>query len=89
MADLAPDSRFLQNLTDRFARDAAQLIGEIEAAMIRKDQNQFRELMHALKGAAMMAGAVRLRDSPAHVETLCTDDFANVSPSIIEELREH
>jgi two-component system sensor histidine kinase RpfC len=87
MADLARDSRFLQDLTDRFARDAEQLIAEIEAAMIRKDYHQFKESMHALKGAAMMAGAIRLRDSAAHVETLCNQNFEKVSTSMIDELR--
>jgi HPt (histidine-containing phosphotransfer) domain-containing protein len=38
------------------SRDARKLIDDIEAALIRKDCGQFRELAHALKGAAMMTG---------------------------------
>ena len=41
--------------------DAGKLIDEIDAALTRKDYWQFRELVHALKGAAMMAGAMAPR----------------------------
>src|SRR6266571_3241036 len=54
MAKLSGDSRFIQTLTHNFSRDARQLVDQIEAAMIRKDRDQFRELTHALKGAARM-----------------------------------
>jgi two-component system, sensor histidine kinase RpfC len=87
MADLAADSRFLQTLTDKFARDAQHLIDEIEAALIRRDQNQISELTHALKGAAMMAGAVRLRDSAAEVESFCKEDLGSIPADIINQLR--
>jgi signal transduction histidine kinase/DNA-binding response OmpR family regulator len=60
MAALAGNTRFMQTLTYKFARDARQLVDQIEVAMIRKDHERFRELTHALKGAAMMAGAIRL-----------------------------
>ena len=75
MADLANDSQFIQTLTSKFAHDARQLVNEIEAALVRKDYHQFRELTHALKGAAMMAGAIRLRDSAARAERITDSDF--------------
>jgi two-component system sensor histidine kinase RpfC len=87
MADLAADPRFLQTLTDKFATDAQELIDRIEAALKRKDQHQVSELTHALKGAAMMAGAVRLRDSAAQLETLCNHDFGRMPSGVIDELR--
>jgi len=40
-----------------------------------KDCEQFRELAHALKGAAMMTGAIRLRDSAARAEKITDSDF--------------
>ncbi len=55
--------------------------------MIRKDRDQFRELTHALKGAAMMAGAIRLRDSAARVEKFSDSDFGSGSADLIEDLR--
>jgi two-component system sensor histidine kinase RpfC len=87
MADLAADSRFLRTLMERFARDASELIDKIEAAISRKDREQLGELTHALKGAAMMAGAVRLRDAATHMESLCKQNFANIDAGIIQELR--
>jgi len=87
MAKLAGDSRFIQILTDKFSRDARQLVDQIEAAMIRKDHDQFRELTHALKGAAMMAGAIRLRDSAARAERIADSGFDGVSADLIEDLR--
>jgi HPt (histidine-containing phosphotransfer) domain-containing protein len=87
MAKLAGDSRFMRILTDKFSRDARHLVDQIEAAMIRKDRDQFRELTHALKGAAMMAGAIRLRDSAARAENIAGSDFASLSADMIDDLR--
>jgi two-component system, sensor histidine kinase RpfC len=87
MAALANDPRFIQTLTSRFSRDARQLIDDIEAAMIRKDCEQIRELAHALKGAAMMTGAVRLRDSAARAEKIADSDFNGGSADLIEDLK--
>lgn len=88
MADLASDPRFIQTLTSNFARDAEQLVHQIERAMARKDYELFRELTHALKGAAMMAGAIRLRDSAARVERMAASDFDSAGASVIDDLRE-
>ncbi len=88
MAALAGDSRFMQTLTYNFSRDARKLVDQIEAAMNRKDYEQFRELTHALKGAAMMAGAIRLRDSAVRAETMAQSDFDSVTTDMIERLRE-
>ncbi len=56
--------------------------------MIRKDRDQFRELTHALKGAAMMAGAIRLRDSAARVEKFANSNFDSVNADMIKDLKE-
>jgi len=87
MAALAGNSRFIQTLTYKFARDARQLVDQIEAAMIRRDRDQFQELAHALKGAAMMAGAIRLRDSAARAERIADSGFDDVSADLIKDLR--
>lgn len=88
MADLASDPRFIQTLTSNFARDAQQLVHQIEQAMAHKDYEQFREVTHALKGAAMMAGAIRLRDSAARVEKMAASDFDSAGANLIDDLRE-
>jgi two-component system sensor histidine kinase RpfC len=88
MAALAGNSRFIQTLTHNFSRDARQLVDQIEAAMIRKDRDQFRELAHALKGAAMMAGAIRLRDSAVRAEKIADSDFDGINADLIEGLRD-
>jgi len=80
-------ARFIRILTDKFARNARQLVDQIEAAMIRRDRDQFQELTHALKGAAMMAGAIRLRDSAARAERVVDSGFDDVSADLIKELR--
>jgi len=87
MAKLAGSSRFIQILTDKFARDARQLVDQIEAAIIRRDHERFRELTHALKGAAMMAGAIRLRDSAARAERIADSGIDGVSADLIEDLK--
>ena len=87
MADLASDPRFIQTLSSNFSRDAQQLVLRIEQAIARKDYEQFRELTHALKGAAMMAGAIRLRDSAARAEKMAASDFNSAGASLIGDLK--
>jgi two-component system, sensor histidine kinase RpfC len=87
MADLARDPAFLQTLTRKFSAEARQLLDLIEAAVIGRDRPRFRELTHALKGTAMMAGAIRLRDSVARAETVADTDFDGVGAEMIREMR--
>jgi len=88
MAALAGDSRFIQTLTLKFCANARQLVEGIEAAVIGKDHERFWELTHALKGAAMMAGAIRLRDSATRVENIAGSDFDSIGTEMIEDLKE-
>src|SRR6266702_13072 len=87
MSALAGDPCFIQTLTHNFSRDARQLVDQIETAMIRRDRDQFQELTHALKGAAMMAGAIRLRDSAARAERIADSGFDDVSAGLVKDLR--
>jgi two-component system, sensor histidine kinase RpfC len=87
MAALAPDGDFVRRLTSRFAEDAAGLIDRIDAAVARIDHTQLRELAHALKGAAMMVGAVRLRDSAARLERAAASQSGDVCAETVSELR--
>ena len=87
MSALAGDPCFIQTLTHNFSRDARQLVDQLEAAMIRRDRDQFQELTHALKGAAMMAGAIRLRDSAARAERIADSGFDDVSAGLVKDLR--
>jgi two-component system sensor histidine kinase RpfC len=87
MAELASDSRFVQTLTLTLGRDAAQLIAQIEVALLRRDSGKFKELAHALKGAAMMAGAVRLGETAARAEQIAVSDFARIGIELIDDLK--
>src|SRR5262245_15715298 len=87
MADLANDSQFIPTLTAKFADNARQLVDAIEAAVARKDYEQFQALTHALKGAAMMAGALRLRDSAARAERITHLDFAHAAMDVVDGLK--
>jgi two-component system, sensor histidine kinase RpfC len=87
MAGLAPDSDFLETLARKFARDAGQLIDELETAKVRQDSDQFCVLVHALKGTAMMAGAVRLRDSAEVVERIGQANIGDISAELIGDLK--
>ena len=87
MAELARDPNFMQTLTRKFSSEARHLIDLIEAAVVGKDRARFRELTHALKGTAMMAGAIRLRDSAARAESTADSAFAGAGASMIEDLR--
>jgi two-component system, sensor histidine kinase RpfC len=87
MAALAPDAGFVRRLASRFAEDAYRLVDRIEAALARGDEREFREVAHALKGAAMMTGAVRLRDAAARLETTSKSAFAAIDAAAVRELR--
>jgi HPt (histidine-containing phosphotransfer) domain-containing protein len=87
MAALAPDAGFVRRLASRFAEDAYRLVDRIEAALARGDEREFREVAHALKGAAMMTGAVRLRDAAARLETASKSAFAAIDAAAVRELR--
>ena len=88
MAELARDPNFMHTLTRKFSAEARHLIDLIEAAVTGRDRARFRELTHALKGTAMMAGAIRLRDSAARAETTADSAFDGAGADMIEDLRE-
>jgi len=48
---------------------------------------RFHELTHALKGTAMMAGAISLRDSVTRADAIRRLRFRGVSTELIEEMR--
>jgi len=56
--------------------------------LIGKDRARFQELTHALKGTAMMAGAIGLRNSAARAEIIADSDFDSVGAGTVEDLRE-
>jgi len=87
MADLARDPAFLRTLTHKFSAEARRLLDLIEAAVIGGDRVRFHELTHALKGTAMMAGAISLRDSVTRADAIAASDFEGVSTELIEEMR--
>jgi HPt (histidine-containing phosphotransfer) domain-containing protein len=87
MAEFARDPAFLRTLTSKFSAEALQLVDLIEAAVAVRDRPRFRELAHALKGTAMMAGAIRLRDSVARAESIADSDFGGVSAELVGEMR--
>jgi two-component system sensor histidine kinase RpfC len=87
MAELARDPGFMQTLTRKFSAEARQLVDQIEAAVTGKDRARFRELTHALKGTAMMAGAIRLRDSAARAEITADSVFNGAGADLVEDLR--
>jgi two-component system sensor histidine kinase RpfC len=87
MAELARDPAFLQTLTRKFSAEARQLLDLIEAAVLKGDRARFRELAHALKGTAMMAGAIRLRDSVTQAETIADSDIEGVGTELVREMR--
>jgi len=88
MAELARDPDFMRTLTRKFSAEARHLIDLIETAVTGGDRAQFRELTHALKGTAMMAGAIRLRDSAARAEGTADSAFDGAGAGMIEDLRE-
>jgi two-component system, sensor histidine kinase RpfC len=87
MADLARDPAFIQTLTHKFSVEAQRLLDLIEAAVTGGDRPRFRELTHALKGTAMMAGAILLRDSVSRAETIADSDFNRVGTELVGEMR--
>lgn len=87
MADLASDSGFIKTLSSQFSHDGRKLISEMEAALSRRDYDQFRDLAHALKGSAMMAGAIQLRDSAARIEKITESEFAKLNSDSIDDLK--
>jgi HPt (histidine-containing phosphotransfer) domain-containing protein len=87
MAALAPDAGFVRTLTSRFAEDARRLIDRIDSALARADHRELRELAHALKGAAAMAGAVGLREAAARLENMTAPELGSLGAAAVRELR--
>ncbi|MEO8627540.1 MAG: response regulator, partial [Betaproteobacteria bacterium] len=87
MASLSPDPTFVQTLADQFSRNAGGLLDQIEAALLNKQYGEYRELVHALKGSSMMAGAIRLQDAAARAETISERKLGSVEDAVIAELR--
>ena len=83
-----PQRELVQTLTRKFSGEARHLIDLIEGAVIGKDRARFQELTHALKGTAMMAGAIGLRNSAARAEIIADSDFDSVGAGTVEDLRE-
>jgi two-component system, sensor histidine kinase RpfC len=87
MAALAPDAGFVRRLASRFADDAYRLVDRLESALRSGDEREFREIAHALKGAAMMTGAIRVRDAAARLETASKSGLDAIEPAAVRELR--
>ena len=56
-----------------FVDDLPRMIGEITAGLGTSDLEQARDAVHALKGAARSAGAVRLGQAAAYLQDLLDD----------------
>ena len=64
------DSRFVDELISGFVEDTGTLMQRCELALLARHHDEFKDLLHALKGSAMSIGATGLRATCERLEQL-------------------
>ena len=64
------DSRFVDDLINGFVEDTSALMQRCEQALLTRRHDEFKDLLHALKGSAMSIGATDLRATCERLEQL-------------------
>jgi two-component system sensor histidine kinase RpfC len=69
------DGNFRRDMIANFERDAEQDVNGLEAAVARRDWQEFRDSAHALKGAALYLGLTQLAALSAEAQHLDQQAF--------------
>lgn len=69
------DSGFVDDLIDGFVADTGGVMQRCEQALLARRHDDFRDLLHAVKGSAMSIGATALRSTCERLEEMPTAAF--------------
>jgi len=81
------DGDFLRDMVANFERDAEQDVSGLEAAVARRDWQEFRDSAHALKGAALYLGLTQLAALSAEAQNLDQEAFERLAIEKIRSIR--
>ena len=82
------DSRFVDDLINGFVVDTRQLMQRCDQALQSRRYEEFKDLLHAIKGSAMSIGATSLRATCERLEQAPTLELQNESLSASETLQQ-
>ncbi|VAW76404.1 hypothetical protein MNBD_GAMMA13-1139 [hydrothermal vent metagenome] len=78
---------FIDELIISFKRDAANNVAAMENAIHDNNQDEFRDVAHALKGSASYVGLIGLESICKKGEKMDTDAFSRDSMSILRQVK--
>ena len=87
LESIGRDSRFVDDLISGFVVDTRQLVLRCEHALLAHRHEEFRDLLHAIKGSAMSIGAVSLRSTCEHLEQCPTAELHGAERSTRDTLQ--
>ena len=87
MARFSGDPTFLERLALKFGNDADGLLAQMTVAISEANYSAFKDIAHALKGAAMMAGAMHVREISVRAEQLSDKQMRGHAEALLEEMR--
>jgi two-component system sensor histidine kinase RpfC len=81
------DGNFMRDMIANFERDAEQDVNGLEAAVARRDWQEFRDNAHALKGAALYLGLTQLAALSAEAQHLDQQAFERHAIEKIQSIK--
>ncbi|MCP4129255.1 MAG: Hpt domain-containing protein [Gammaproteobacteria bacterium] len=88
MVNIAPNQEFLDRLFNDMEQYGHSMLEQMAQANIDEDLNQFRELAHALKGAAVSLGMHELTQMLQQAEQITSGRFNVEGQEHIVKLRD-
>lgn len=62
-----------KELASAYLEDTAEVIDDLQLAILERDSARVKSLAHLLRGASKIVMAVKVEDATAQVETLCNE----------------
>jgi two-component system sensor histidine kinase RpfC len=87
LAMLGKDVDFMNDLIHGYIRDTELLISQAHTALLENKQNEFQDLIHALKGSSRSIGAVSLSSTAERLHKMSASDLQRSLQPSIEELQ--
>jgi two-component system sensor histidine kinase RpfC len=88
LAELGSSPAFVEKLIGVFLIDNGALLERVEKALAGRDYNEFRSLLHALKGSAASMGTDRLTAMCGHLGRLSDAELRLQAPALLRALGE-
>lgn len=82
------DPQFLDELIREFITENGQLIVRFEAALLMLDYEEIKEILHALKGAAVSIGAISLKMICKRIEKMNLSEMETYTQEVLQALKQ-